>query len=189
MALWVRRFEAYCRAVKTPQDRMCDSLLALLDDAGVRSEHVQEALLRTPPATLNDTRTAAKREEVAQTARKLRRARRVATCVVSSGEGLTDVTPGTTTGQRSEVAAIGTGRDDLKEAVRRNTETLERLLSQLTRPHGLPSSRPTNTRPRRGPSGPGVCWCCGQSVHPLRVCPSGNAPRPGDRDNRRPRAL
>ncbi len=66
--------------------------------AGVRSEHVQEALLRTPQATLDDARTAATREKAAQTARKRMRARRVATCVVSSGEGLIDVTPGTTTG-------------------------------------------------------------------------------------------
>ncbi len=36
-ALWVRRFEAYCRAVKTPQDRTCDSLLVLLDDASFRA--------------------------------------------------------------------------------------------------------------------------------------------------------
>ena len=36
-ALWLRRFEAYARSVKIPVGQMCDSLLALLDDAAFRA--------------------------------------------------------------------------------------------------------------------------------------------------------
>ena len=36
-ALWVRRFEAYSRAVKIPDDKLSDALLALLDDAAFRA--------------------------------------------------------------------------------------------------------------------------------------------------------
>ena len=36
-ALWTRRFEAYARAVRTPQAQLCDSLLASLDDAAFRA--------------------------------------------------------------------------------------------------------------------------------------------------------
>ena len=36
-ALWVRRVEAYARALKTPDDKPSDALLALLDDATFRA--------------------------------------------------------------------------------------------------------------------------------------------------------
>ena len=36
-ALWIRRFEAYARAVKIPDEALCDALLALLDDAAFRA--------------------------------------------------------------------------------------------------------------------------------------------------------
>ncbi len=35
--LWIRRFEAYARSVKIPVGQLCDSLLALLDDAAFRA--------------------------------------------------------------------------------------------------------------------------------------------------------
>ena len=270
--LWVRRFEAYCRAVGTPHDRMCDSLLALLDDAsfrafdllelteetqkdyklllgaltkrfspstgqqelrlllgqrvqqddesldtfadallhlanraypdtelqlrtqlvldrfvaGIRSEPVQDALLRTPPETLDDARTAAKRLEAAQTARKRMRARRAEACATSCGKdsGI-NVTSNPITSQQDEVAAVATTQDPLAEAVRRNTETLERLMAQLPYSSSTVagSSQPIRRRP------PGRCWQCGQRGHLRRDCtsgPSGNEQRPATWVNRRP---
>ncbi len=36
-ALWVRRFEAYARAVKIPDAQLCDAVFALLDDGAFRA--------------------------------------------------------------------------------------------------------------------------------------------------------
>ena len=36
-ALWIRRFEAYARSVRIPDDKLPDALLALLDDAAFRA--------------------------------------------------------------------------------------------------------------------------------------------------------
>ncbi len=35
--LWLKRFEAYARSTNIPLGRMCDSLLALLDDGAFRA--------------------------------------------------------------------------------------------------------------------------------------------------------
>ena len=36
-ALWIRRFEAYARSVRIPDDKLSNALLALLDDAAFRA--------------------------------------------------------------------------------------------------------------------------------------------------------
>ena len=160
--LWIRRFEAYARAVKIPKEGLSDALLALLDDAafrafdllgldddttrdfklltealkkrfapststqelrfqlgereqgpgetleeyadglinlanrayptldvslrmelardrfiaGIRNERIQEALLQSPPATLDEAKETARRMEAAQAARKRMHPRR-----------------------------------------------------------------------------------------------------------------
>ena len=54
--------------------------------AGVRSEHVQEALLKTPPETLDHARETAKRIEAAQAARKIMRPKRSDVLAVTTAE-------------------------------------------------------------------------------------------------------
>ena len=49
-ALWIRRFEAYTRAVRIPDDKLSDALLALLDDAAFRAFD----LLGLPEETVKD---------------------------------------------------------------------------------------------------------------------------------------
>ena len=258
-ALWVRRFEAYSRAVKIPDDKLSDALLALLDDAafrafdllgleeetakdykqlvealrkrfapcagqqelrfllgqrvqeaeetldafadalihlanraypamepklrmelardrfvaGIREEYIQEALLRSPPDTLDHARETAKRTEAAQAAR--RRMRPKKTGVYATSSDIVDA------GQ-SEVASVGNQRrDELAEAVRRNTEMLERLLSQMTVKSSGNSERTTGRRR------PPTCWRCGQRGHLRRDCPE-NEQRPSTWVDRRPRS-
>ena len=244
--LWTRRFEAYTRAVKAPQEQLCDSLLALLDDAafrafdllglgedvttdyklltqalskrfapstgqrelrwqlsqrsqeadesldafadalihlanraypnmepqqrmelvcdrfiaGVASEEVQDAFMRCPPEKLDEARTVAKRVEAAKAARKAMRVRTTTGVhAMSSGTALTDDTC-----CRDEVAAIATTQDALVEAVRQNTEMLQRLMTRLSSSSAAESPR------RRRPQGP--CWQCGQHGHLRRDCTS-----------------
>ena len=54
--------------------------------AGVRSEHVQEALLKTAPETLDHARQTAKRIEAAQAARKIMRPKRSDVLAVTTPE-------------------------------------------------------------------------------------------------------
>ena len=35
--LWLRRFETYARAVRTPDEQFCNAVLSLLDDAAFRA--------------------------------------------------------------------------------------------------------------------------------------------------------
>lgn len=271
-ALWIRRFEAYARSVKIPDDKLPDALLALLDDAafraydllgldesvvrdfkqltkalskrfapstgqpelrfllgqrqqeagetlddfadalihlanqsyptlepklrmelardrfvaGVRSEHVQEALLKSPPETLDHARETAKRMEAAQAARKLMRPKRSDVLAVTTAdtqdEGELTVTESADHVQQ-RVAAVATHRQDdsLMEAVRRNTEMLERLLGQMTL-SGNTTQRPPPRR--RAPT----CWRCGQRGHIRRECTnSGNEQRLAPWVDRQPR--
>ena len=153
--------------------------------AGVRNEHVQEALLKSPPDTLDDARGTARRMEAAQAARKLMRAKKSDVLAVTTdarqGGGETELT--------ERVAAVTTHRrdDGLVEAVRRNTELLERLLAQMTSSGNQEgASEPTANPPRRRRSL--TCWQCGQQGHIRRNCPSGNEQRLAPRVNRQPRA-
>ena len=266
-ALWIRRFEAYARSVRIPDDKLSDALLALLDDAafraydllglngevvrdfkqlsealstrfapttgqqelrfllgqrwqeagetlddfadalihlanrsypslesklrmelardrfvaGVRSEHIQEALLKSPPDTLDDARGTARRMEAAQAARKLMRTK--------GSDVLTVTTDSRRSDRESEVmecvAAVATPRrdDSLTEAVRRNTELLERLLAQMTTSGNTTASTPAKPPRGRVPT----CWQCGQRGHIRRNCSSGNEQRLAPWANRQPR--
>ena len=151
--------------------------------AGVRSEHVQEALLKSPPDTLDDARGTARRMEAAQAARKLMRSKRSDVLAVT-----TDARQGGGEPESTEcVAALTTHRrdDGLVEAVRRNTAMLERLLAQMTSSGNQEgASGPTTNPPRRRPL---TCWQCGQRGHIRRNCPSGNEQRLAPRVNRQSR--
>jgi len=274
--LWCRRFEAYARSVRLPQEQQCDALLALLDDAafrafdllglseetsrdykllvealtkrfssstgqqevkwllthrtqepgenldafadalvhlanraypklepglradivkdrfveGVSSEYVQDALLRSPPDTLDEARDAARRAEAAQAARRRLRSRRTAEV---SSMSMADTTDGIVTlPQHSEIAAVSANRDredQLAEAIRRNTEVLEKLMSQLPRNTPDSSSFSQPRRHRRPASGSlPTCWTCGQPGHFRRDCPAGNERRPVPWGEHRPRS-
>ena len=153
--------------------------------AGVRSEHVQEALLKTPPETLDHARETAKRIEAAQAARKIMRPKRsdvlAVTTAETQDEGKLTVTESTDYGPQ-RVAAVAAQQDDsLMEAVRRNTEMLERLLGQMTL-RGNSTQRPPPRR--RAPT----CWRCGQRGHVRRECTnSGNEQRLAPWVDRQPR--
>lgn len=272
--LWLRRFEAYARAVKTPEEQFCNALLALLDDAafraydllaltdeqsqdykqlvealtkrfspstgqqelrwmlsqrtqeaeesldtfadalvhlankayptqdaslraelvldrfiaGLRDDRLHEALVQSPPETLktlDEARTAAKRLEAAQSARRRMRSKRTVVCTttVDSAEREDDVVSTSTTPQ-TQVATLGTPRGDpqLAEALRRNTELLERLLARMN----TDTSKPTRPQRRRPP---GSCWECGEQGHYRYDCPrrAGNDQRPATWVDRRPR--
>jgi len=271
-ALWIRRFEAYSRAVRIPDDKLSDALLALLDDAafrafdllglddatvkdykqlveallkrfapcagqqelrfllgqrvqeaeetldgfadalihlanrayptmepqlrmelardrfvaGIREEYIQEALLRAPPDTLDHARETAKCTEAAQAAR--RRMRPKKTGVYATNSDTVDAgRVETANDKQSEVATVGNRQDELAEAVRRNTETLERLLSRMTGTSGGTSGGSGSNGERapvrrRSPT----CWRCGQRGHIRRDCP-GNEQRPSTWVDRRPR--
>ena len=265
-ALWIRRFEAYTRAVRIPDDKLSDALLALLDDAafrafdllglpeetvkdykqlvdalkkrfapgagqqelrfllgqrvqeagetldgfadalihlanraypemesklrmelardrfvaGVQEEYIQEALLRSPPETLDRARETAKCAEAAQAARRRMRPKKTRVCATSS-ESEDTATAESKNLVPSEVAAVGNPREELAEAVRRNTEMLERLLSQMQMPGT--SSKDSGRAGRRRPP---TCWRCGQLGHLRRDCP-GNEKRPSTWVDRRPR--
>ena len=156
--------------------------------AGVRSEYVQEALLRSPPETLDDARYTARRVEAAQSARRRMRPRRAEINTTTSGEAVTvDVAGNTPTRPPDEVAAVGVRRDDLlADAIRRNTEMLEKLILQLTHSDDPDTTRPSTQPPRRRL--PATCWSCGRRGHLRRDCPSGNAKRPTPWVERQPRA-
>ena len=97
----------------------------------------QEALLKTPPETLDHARETAKRIEAAQVARKIMRPKRSdvlpVTTAETQDEGKLTVTESADYVQQ-RVAAVAEQRqeDSLMEPVRRNTEMLERLLGQMT---------------------------------------------------------
>ena len=58
-----------------------------------------------------------------------------------------------------QVDALGAPRDPLAEAVRRNTEMLEQLLTRIS------DSATRPTRPQRRRPLVGKCWRCGQQGH------------------------
>ena len=152
--------------------------------AGVRSEHVQEALLKTPPETLDHARETAKRIEAAQAARKIMRPKRSDVLAVTTAETQDEgkLTESADYVQQ-RVAAVAEQRqeDSLMEAVRRNTEMLERLLGQMTL-RGNSTQRPPPRR--RAPT----CWRCGQRGHVRRECTSsGNEQRLAPWVDRQPR--
>ena len=269
-ALWIRRFEAYARSVRIPDEKLPDALLALLDDAafraydllgmdedvvrdfkqltealskrfapstgqqelrfllgqrqqeagetlddfadalihlanqsyptlepklrmelardrfvaGVRSEHVQEALLKTPPETLDHARETAKRIEAAQAARKIMRPKRsdvlAVTTAETQDEGKLTVTESVDYVQQRVTAQRQD--DSLMEVVHCNTEVLERLLGQMT------LSGNSTQRPPPRQQAP-TCWRCGQRGHVRQECTSlGNKQRLAPWVDRQPRA-
>ncbi len=162
--------------------------------SGIRSEYVQEALLRSPPETLDDARDAARRLEAAQAARRRMRARRTDVCATTSGEEVADKAPSSMVPPRGEVTAVEAARveyDRLADAVQRNTEMLGKLMTQLTHSSGpglSPGTEGGHTRRRRRPGTPATCWSCGQPGHLRRDCPAtGNGRRPATWVERRPR--
>ena len=98
--------------------------------AAIQEEYIQEALLRSPPDTLNQARETAKCAEAPQAARRRMRPKKTGVCVTSS-ENLDTVMVESKNPVQGEVAAVGNPREEQAEAVRHNTEMLERLLSQL----------------------------------------------------------
>ena len=151
--------------------------------AGLRDDHLQEALMQREPEQLKNldgARKAAKRLEAAQLARKKMRTK---PAEVRSTE--------TTSPTPSDVNAVGanSAKDDLAQAVRQNTMMLQQLLTRFGTDL-QPSGRRPPRHPRRQPSG--SCWCCGQEGHYQRNCPqrapqpAGNDQRPANWVNRRP---
>ncbi len=270
-ALWVRRFEAYSKAVRIPDEQMCNALLALLDDdafrafdllqlsaaevadykrlvealslrfastageaelrfqlsqrcqlpaetldqfadalidltnraypaleqavraglardrfiAGVSADYIQESLLEKAPETLDKAREHAKRLEAARIAR--RRMQTGKATVHSVGNDAPSEEP-------RVAAATGARQDELTELVRRNTETMQELLRQMTAATGgvhqlqpkMFQNRQRQARARPQPT----CWTCGERGHLRRNCPvgpnSGNEQRLATWVNRQP---
>ena len=157
---------------------VCDRFVA-----GVANEDVQDAFVRTPPETLEEARNTAKRIEAAYAARRRMRAKRTAVHATTSGADIAAVST-TAASQQNVTTPVNATQDTLVEAIRRNTETLERLMAQL--PHTSPVPQPARRR------SPGPCWQCGKQGHLRRNCPSavrppGNEQRPATWVNRRPR--
>ena len=101
---------------------------------GVSSEYIQDSLLRSSPGTLDEVIDATRSVEAAQAARHSLRSRRMADI---SSTLMADIAEGIVTlSQHHEIAAVLTNRgheDQLAEAIRRNTEVLWKLMSQLPR--------------------------------------------------------
>ena len=129
---------------------------------GVSSEYVQDTLLRSPPGTLDEARDAAHRTVAAQAAQRRLRSRRIAEILSTS---MADIADGIVTlPQHHEIAAVSANRgrgDQLAEAIRHNTEVVNKLMSQLLRktPNSSSFSQPRRCgRPASG-SLP-TCWTC-----------------------------
>ena len=116
-----------------------------------------------------------------QAARRRMRPKKTGVCATSS-ENVDTATVESKNPVQGEVAAVGNPREELAEAVRRNTEMLERLLSQLQM--ASTSSKDSGRAVRRRPP---TCWRCGQLGHLRRDCP-GNEKQPSTWVDRRPRA-
>ena len=99
---------------------------------GVSSEQVQDALLHSPPGTLDEARDAARRVEAAQAAQRRLRSRRMAEVLSML---MADIANGIMTlSQHDKIAAVSANRgreDQLAEAIRRSTKVLGKLMSQL----------------------------------------------------------
>lgn len=155
--------------------------------AGVKADYVQEHLLQNPPSTLDEARSAAKRLEAARTTRKHMQAAMGPATSSYAMEFVPKEAPPT------EVAATS-HESGLLEAVRKNTETLQELMQQMTKLQlgessmaftGRASARRGTFRRRQ----PLVCWKCGEPGHLRRDCQSGNWQWPVGRANYRPREL
>ena len=96
--------------------------------AGVQEEYILEALLRSPPDTLNQVRETVKCVEAAQVAHRRMWPKKTRVCATSS-ENVDTVTAGSKTLVQGEVTVVGNPREELAEAVHHNTEMLEQLLS------------------------------------------------------------
>ena len=99
---------------------------------GVSSEYIQDSLLCSLPGTLNEERDATRHAEAVQAARCRLRSRRMAEV---SSMSIADTADGIVTlPQHHEIAAVSANcarEDQLAEAIRCNTEVLEKLMSQL----------------------------------------------------------
>ena len=106
---------------------------------GISSEYVQDALLCSPPGTLDGARDGARRVEAVQAAWRRLRSRRMAEV---SSTSMADTADGVVTlPQHHEIAAISAnhGREDqLTEAIHHTTKVLEKVMSQL--PCNTPNS-------------------------------------------------
>ena len=96
-----------------------------------------------------------------------------------SSMSMADTADGITTlPQHHEIATTSANRgreDQLAAAICRNTEVLEKLMSQLPRN----SSSFSQPRRRRQPASDSLptCWTCGQPGHFRHACPTGNKRR------------
>ena len=129
---------------------------------GLRSEHIQDALLNSPPDNLEEAEKMAKRLEAALAARKR---------ICSKKQPPVHSRERTTCGQEEDSTLAQENisahtsysySDDLTCAVWRNTELLENLLLQLTpsKPGIRLTSPEERFRVRRGRRRPIVCWWC-----------------------------
>ncbi len=157
--------------------------------AGVRADYIQEGLLQKAPKTLDDARQRAKQFEAARTARKKMQVTMPKTVhAVGDGTHATkDNESETPTGP--EVAAVNRG-DALLEAVRKNTEALQRVMEQMSGMQQMVNAPlPAGSRPAaqgvtrlRNPRRRIVnCWKCGAPGHVMRDCPSGGGGQPAAR--------
>ena len=123
--------------------------------AGIKEEYIQESLLGALPETLDEAREKAKNVEAARTARRRMRTTTVTACTMVGSEATNAINV-----PRRE---LGCSDDSLAEAVRCNTEVLEKLLTQM---NTIGSGRRTGRRSSRPP----VCWQCGRQGHLQQNC-------------------